>query len=125
MLKKTLKTSAYFYLHLLLVILGLVFPILLNKKYLVYVLIFVLVVLLHWILLGGDCIISYLDRTRLKRNVLTLKESFFYKLFKKYFDIEITNLHVQLLSILLMLYIMVVCIYRLYFKKKSKKEDKN
>ena len=125
MLQKKLKTSAYFYLHLLLVILALVLPILLNKKYLVYVLIFVLVVLLHWVLLGGDCIISYLDRMRTKRNVLTLKEAFFYKLFKKYFDIEITNLHVQLLSVLLLTYTIIVCIYRLYFKKKNKKQDVN
>ena len=124
MLKQELKTSAYFYLHILLVILGLVLPIFLHRKNLVYVLIFVLIVLLHWILLGGDCIISYLDRMMTKRNVPVLEESFFYKLFKKYFDIKIKNIHVQLLSIFLMLYIIVVCIYRLYFKK-SKKEEGN
>ena len=124
MLKQQLKTSAYFYLHILLVILGLVLPIFLHKKNLVYVLIFVLIVLLHWILLGGDCIISYLDRMMTKRNVPILEESFFYKLFKKYFDIKIKNIHVQLLSIFLMLYIIIVCIYRLYFKK-SKKEEGN
>ena len=124
MLKQQLKTSPYFYLHIFLVILGLVLPIFLHRKNLVYVLIFVLIVLLHWILLGGDCIISYLDRMMTKRNVPILEESFFYKLFKKYFDIKIKNIHVQLLSILLMLYIIIVCIYRLYFKK-SKKEEEN
>lgn len=126
MSEQKLKTSVFFYLHVLLVIAGLLLPILLQKKYLVYVLIFILVVLLHWILLGGDCIISYLDRMQVKkRETLTLDESFFYKLFKNFFGIKITNFQMQLCSVLLISYGIFVCIYRLYFQKRSKKEDEN
>ena len=50
MLKKSLKHQLIF-TYILLVILGLVLPIFLHRKNLVYVLIFVLIVLLHWILL--------------------------------------------------------------------------
>jgi hypothetical protein len=114
-LEEKLKTTWYFYLHILVIILGLVLPILIPKRKLVYLLIFILVILFHWILLGGECILTYLERVQLKKFKITLKESFFYKMFKKYFDLKLNKLQVDMFPIFLNLYMISVCIFRLYF----------
>lgn len=114
-LEEKLKTTWYFYLHILVIILGFVLPILIPKRNLVYLLILILVILFHWILLGGECIFTYLERVQLKKFKITLEDSFFYKLFKKYFNLKLNKLQVDMFPIFLTLYMISVCIFRLYF----------
>ena len=114
MLDDSLNTTIYFYLHISVVVLGIFIPFFLPKKYIVYMLGFVSIIVLHWIVLDGECVLSYLDRINLNRREHSIKDAFFYKIFRKYFDVKITHFQSQIIPLFIIVWQIVIYGYRLY-----------
>lgn len=106
--------SIYFYIHIIIVILGLTLPIFLPKRYIKYMLLFLALIIIHWYILNGECVFSYLDRNSNNIKKTDLESAFFYRLFYKYFDVKITLNHTIIITLLLMIYQFAVYFYRLY-----------
>ena len=112
-----IKASWAFYIHVALVVIGLFLPFILPYKYIKGMLIFLGIIVLHWFFLNGECILTYIDKKILGIKKNTVDESFFYKLFQKYFNIKLTNLQSQMCGFLIVFYQVIIYLIRLYLKK--------
>ena len=111
------KVTWVFYLHVILVILGLVLPFVLPYKYIKGMLIFLGIIVLHWLFLNGECILTYIDRKLLGAKDDSLEDAFFYKLFVKFFNIKLNNIQSQMCGFLIIFYQVVIYSIRIYYKK--------
>ena len=106
--------SIYFYIHVIIVILGLTLPIFLPKKYIKYMLLFLLLIIIHWYILNGECVFSYLDRNSNNIQKTDVQAAFFYRLFKRYFGVSLSENQTIIVTLVLMVYQFAVYFYRLY-----------
>ena len=102
-----------FYLHFLVTILNLLFPIILPRRYLFIGFGFTVFIILQWIVLDGGCMLTMLeDYINNKKTSKTLKDQFVDRMFNRFFGLNFSEKQLKYINMSILIYIFSTYTYR-------------
>ena len=107
-----IKADIIFYLHVIILLFGIIAPPILPKKYIKHVLVYLLLLILHWTIFGG-CILTILEKHYLNETYgNTYINGFLDKVVRKFFNLKLSENSLIILSTFLVLWQTVIYLYR-------------
>lgn len=107
-----IKADIVFYLHVIVLLFGIVAPPILPKKYIKYVLFYVILIIIHWKVFNG-CILTILEKKYLhKPHINTYVGGFLDSVFIRFFNLHLSENALKIISTAILLWQTIIYIYR-------------
>ena len=111
-MKDKIKADIIFYLHVMILLFGIIAPPILPKKYIKYVLIYIFLIIIHWKIFNG-CLLTILEKKYLnKPHIDTYKDGFLDSVFIRFFNLHLSELILKIISTSILLWQTIIYIYR-------------
>ena len=112
-MKNKTIANLIFFIHIIVTILNLVFPLILQERYLFIGFGFTMLIIIQWLLLNGGCILtilrSYFNNTKTSK---TLKDQFVDRLFNRIFGLNFSEKQLKYINMSILIYIFSTYAYR-------------
>ena len=107
-----LKANIIFWIHTFLTIVMLISPLLVPKRYLIFIIFYYIILILHWKIFGG-CILSIVEKQlKNEKYKLEYKDGFLDRLIIKIFGLQLEEDKLRTINFMSTLFPLLVSVYR-------------